>query len=346
MEVSAYRSSDQETFVLESLVGVFNSKCLSFKSDETTTIDKSDAISSSQISNYNTIARDTTSPSMMMELSSHEIWLKERLVWCLLALLNKTIYLSILFDSPTFLSLLSDPLSIRSNPVIMMRRDQTSVRKKPSLVDLCVQKAIDNVRYLGNVGPVDHHLLERILPHCTLDQLMHVEKASKGTDLSPVTDKLWKKFFEKQFGIDRTNEVIEIMSEKRVSFRWLQLYEANVKKMDQQEIEAVAKLKKMYKAEDARKQSRQVKICTKAPPSSKRRFWGDNGPGYNVSNVKSNIMKKSKIEFLKCREVKNIAAMNKNSIHRTASSSSFARSGSMSRIGSSSKDPKSSKRIF
>jgi elongin-A len=47
----------------------------------------------------------------------------------------------------------------------------------------------------------------------------------QGTDLSPVTDKLWKKFFEKQFGIDRTNEVIEIMSEKRVSFRWLQLYE-------------------------------------------------------------------------------------------------------------------------
>jgi hypothetical protein len=73
MEVSAYRSSDQETFVLESLVGVFNSKCLSFKSDETTTIDKSDAISSSPSSNYNTIARDTTSPSMMMELSSHEI---------------------------------------------------------------------------------------------------------------------------------------------------------------------------------------------------------------------------------------------------------------------------------
>ncbi|MCI14787.1 elongin-A, partial [Trifolium medium] len=107
----------------------------------------------------------------------------------------------------------------------MMRRDQTSVRKKPSLVDLCVQKAIDNVRYLGNVGPVDHHLLERILPHCTLDQLMHVEKASKGTDLSPVTDKLWKKFFEKQFGIDCTNEAIKRMSENRVSFRWLQLYE-------------------------------------------------------------------------------------------------------------------------
>lgn len=65
----------------------------------------------------------------------------------------------------------------------MMRRDPVFVKKKqssaPSLVDLCVQKAIDNVRYLGNVGPVDHHLLEQILPHCTLDQLMHIEKASE-----------------------------------------------------------------------------------------------------------------------------------------------------------------------
>ena len=61
----------------------------------------------------------------------------------------------------------------------MMRRDQISARKTPSLVDLCVQTAIDNLRYLGNVGPVDHHLLERILPHCTLDQLTHIEKASE-----------------------------------------------------------------------------------------------------------------------------------------------------------------------
>lgn len=60
----------------------------------------------------------------------------------------------------------------------MMRRDQVHVRKLPSLVDLCVEKVIDNLRYLGNVGSVDHHLLERILPHCTLEQLMHVEKAS------------------------------------------------------------------------------------------------------------------------------------------------------------------------
>ena len=53
------------------------------------------------------------------------------------------------------------------------------MRKIPSLVDLCVNKAIDNLRFLGDVGETDIHLLDRILPHCTVDQLMHVEKSSE-----------------------------------------------------------------------------------------------------------------------------------------------------------------------
>ncbi|KEH17893.1 RNA polymerase II transcription factor SIII (elongin) subunit A [Medicago truncatula] len=123
-------------------------------------------------------------------------------------------------------------------------------------------KAIDNVKYLGDVSHVDHHMLERILPHCTLEQLMHIEKSTQGMDLSPITDQLWKKFFEKQFGINCTNE----------------LYEAKVKKMARAENEAVDRLTQRYKEEDARKQSRQIKTCTKLPPS-KRRFCGDDGPG-------------------------------------------------------------------
>lgn len=230
----------------------------------------------------------------------------------------------------------------------MMRRDPMCARKVPhkvpTLVDICVQKLIDNVRYLGNVGYVDQHLLERILPHCTVEQLMHVEKSTKGRDLSPVTDKLWKKFFEKQFGINNTNEVIKRMREKKVSFRWRQLYEAKGKEVARAENEALDRIKQLYKKEDARKQSRQVRTCTKLPPSSKKRFWGDNGA--NVSNVKSNIMKKAKIEFLRSNEVKNIAAMKKNSIQRSQSSSSIMKNGSISGIGSSSKNPKYTKRIF
>ncbi|XP_039690068.1 transcription elongation factor B polypeptide 3 [Medicago truncatula] len=212
---------------------------------------------------------------------------------------------------------------------MMKRKDQTS------LVDLCVEKAIDNVKYLGDVSHVDHHMLERILPHCTLDQLMHIEKASEGMDLSPITDKLWKKFFEKQFGINCTNEVVKKMKEKRVSFTWLQLYEAKVKKMAQAENEAVDRLAQRYKEEDARKQSRKIKTCTIVPPN-KRRFSGDNGPGSNVKS--SNIMKKSKKDFLNSFEVKNITAMKNNCNQKKSSNSSgIIKTGSMGGIGSTSK---------
>ena len=57
--------------------------------------------------------------------------------------------------------------------------DISNMREPPSLVDLCVRTAIDNVRYLGDVGETDSHLLECILPHCTIDQLLHVEKSTK-----------------------------------------------------------------------------------------------------------------------------------------------------------------------
>ncbi|RYR79296.1 hypothetical protein Ahy_A01g004125 isoform E [Arachis hypogaea] len=232
-------------------------------------------------------------------------------------------------------------------PVIMMRRGEVQLpaRKLPSLVDLCVQKIIDNIRYLGNVGCVDLHLLERILPHCTVDQLIHVEKASEGADLSPVTDKLWKGFFEKQYGLNCAKEVMRRMREKKVSFKWKQLYEAKQKEIAEAEKEVSNRIRNLYKKEDAKKQSRQVQLCTKTPPSSKKRFWGD-GPGYNVSNLKSNIMKKSKIEFLKSHEMKNLAVMKKNTFQRTSSSTSITRTGSTSGIGSTSKDPKSIRRMF
>ncbi|OWM78758.1 hypothetical protein CDL15_Pgr002929 [Punica granatum] len=171
-------------------------------------------------------------------------------------------------------------------------------KKVPSLVDLCIQTAIDNVRYLGDVGETDIGLLEQILPHCTVDQLMHIEESTKGRDLSPVTDKLWKKFYEKQFGPENTNLVLRRMKQKNVSFRWMKLYEAKLKDVEEAQNKSLDRIRQLYKKEDARKQSRQVQLCSKVPPSSNKRSWG-NGPGYNVGNLKGNLMKKAKIEFLK-----------------------------------------------
>ncbi|KAB2619741.1 transcription elongation factor B polypeptide 3-like [Pyrus ussuriensis x Pyrus communis] len=187
----------------------------------------------------------------------------------------------------------------------------------PSLVDLCINTAIDNLRRLGDVGETDSHLLKRILPHCTVDQLMHVEKSTKGRDLTPITDNLWKKFYEKEFGITRVNEVIERMKQKKVAFRWSQLYEAKLKEVDMAENLIGDKLKSRYQEANARKQSRQVQICTKVPPSSNKRSWG-NGPGYNVTG-KSNLMKKAKLDFLKSNEVKNLAAMKRNALQKSYS---------------------------
>lgn len=185
----------------------------------------------------------------------------------------------------------------------------------PSLVDLCVRKAVANVRYLGDVGETDMHLLERILPHCTLEQLRHVENSTKGRDLSPVTDKLWKKFFELQFTVGSSNLVVERMRQNKVSFKWKELYEAKLKANEEAEKKAGSRLKKSYEEQLIRKQSRQVQTCNKVPPSSNKRGWWS-GPGYNLSGSKSNIMKKAKIELIKSQEVKNLTALRRNAVQR------------------------------
>ncbi|KAL1330580.1 hypothetical protein AAHE18_12G119200 [Arachis hypogaea] len=86
--------------------------------------------------------------------------------------------------------------------------------------------------------------------------------------------------------------------EKKAYSKELKLQSAKQKEIAESEKEVSNRIRNLYKKEYAKKQSRQVRLCTKTPPSSKKRFWGD-GPCYNVSNLMSNIMKKSKIEFLK-----------------------------------------------
>ncbi|CAK9158912.1 unnamed protein product [Ilex paraguariensis] len=106
-------------------------------------------------------------------------------------------------------------------------------------------------RYLGYVGEIDWHLLDRILPHCTVDQLIHIENSTEERDLSPVTDKLWKRFYEIQFGAKSTNLVVERMKQKKVTFRWKQLYEAKSKNVEEIQQKSFDRIKQLYKKEDA-----------------------------------------------------------------------------------------------
>ncbi|KAM3302041.1 transcription elongation factor B polypeptide 3 [Capsicum chacoense] len=212
-------------------------------------------------------------------------------------------------------------------------------RMVPSLVDLCVQTAVDNVRYLGDVGETDIDLLGRILPHCSLEQLKHVEKSTEGRDLSQVTDRLWKRFYQIEFGDKSLNQVVERMKQKNVTFKWKKLYEAKSKEVEETQQRSFQRIKELYQNENAKRQSRQVQVCTKVPPSSNKRNFYGSGYCSNIGNTKSPLMKKAKMEFVNSREVKNLAAMKNKSVQRSRSQVPSIRkpSGGFSSMTSSSR---------
>ncbi|XP_061999101.1 uncharacterized protein LOC133716404 [Rosa rugosa] len=137
--------------------------------------------------------------------------------------------------------------------------------------------AINNRMFLSDVSDMDLDLLEQILPHCFKTHLIHIEKSTKDRDLSPVTDKLWKSFYEKEFGIESTDSVSEIMKEWNLKFNWSELYQEKSKRVKEAE-----------KKEDDRKLSRQVRVCKKVPPSSSDKR----------NRPKSKLMKKIVKEYL------------------------------------------------
>jgi len=212
--------------------------------------------------------------------------------------------------------------SLLSISVIAKQRDLANMvlsfkKKIPTLLELCIQTAIDNVRYIGDVGETDIYLLKDILPHCTADQLMHIENSSEGRDLSEVTDSLWKRFYERHFGEESVNLVSKRMKANKVVFKWRLLYEAKLKERDDLQEKSVERLTRLFAAADAKKQSRQIQLCSKIPPSRKRNFFGG-GPCNNYSNVKGNLMKKAKMEYLNSHEARVHQVMRKNDLKRTS----------------------------
>ncbi|URE25492.1 hypothetical protein MUK42_20142 [Musa troglodytarum] len=116
----------------------------------------------------------------------------------------------------------------------------------------------------------------------------------EGRDLSPVTDALWKRFYEQQFGVESANTVIKRMKQKKVVFKWRQLFEAKTKEREEAQNKMGEKLKQRYAEAQAR-----------GGPSS-------------MSNAKGNLMKKAKLEYLNSHEVKVHALMRRNASQRNS----------------------------
>ncbi|RLN03810.1 hypothetical protein C2845_PM13G04300 [Panicum miliaceum] len=168
-----------------------------------------------------------------------------------------------------------------------------SGRKPRSLVDMCVQKLIDNLRDLGSVDGVEMELLKRILPHCTLAQLTRVENRTK-MDLSPITNSLWKRFYQREFGEEHTNMVIKRMkaSGGRVCYTWRELFKAKTEKQKEVEDKMLEKIAKKFQAEKA----------------------GSGPSSLSNSNYKSPILKKARIEVNSHARLQ--SAMQKNTFGR------------------------------
>ncbi|CAO2200629.1 unnamed protein product [Urochloa humidicola] len=201
-------------------------------------------------------------------------------------------------------------------------------RNPRSLVDLCVQKAIDNLRYVNHVDGIATELLKRILPHCTLKQLEHIEDQTQ-MDLSEVTDPLWRRFYRQEFGEDHTNLVIKRMKECGGQYTWKALYDVKREQQKKLEKEMLDKITKKFQAEKAEKQSKQIKLCTKVPPSSKRSFYAGGGPS-SLSNCsyKSPILKKARME-----------ANSRARLQSAIQKNTFPRSSQQIRMSSSSGQP-------
>ncbi|KAH0453627.1 hypothetical protein IEQ34_017951 [Dendrobium chrysotoxum] len=189
-------------------------------------------------------------------------------------------------------------------------------REAPSLVKLCIGTVIANLRYVGDVSGVDLHLLKDILPHCTMDQLICIENSTQEVDLSPVTNDLWKSFYEQQFGEENMMLVVRRMKQKKVVFKWKKLYEAKIKEREVFRSKSVERLKQRYEEELAKKQSKQIRFCSKIPPSGNKRSFSSVSSSYKVSHIKGNLMKKAKLEYLKSREACIHASTRKNFEHR------------------------------
>lgn len=146
--------------------------------------------------------------------------------------------------------------------------DQTDQKGK-ALSFAAVSVAIDNRRFLWDVSDMDLDVLEQILPRCSKAQLTHIEKSTKGRDLSPVTDKLWKRFYEREFGTKSTELLMEVMKEENLTLKWSEIYREKSNRVKEAAEKKVGdRLKVLYRKEGARKQNRQVRVCEKVPPSS------------------------------------------------------------------------------
>lgn len=101
--------------------------------------------------------------------------------------------------------------------------------ERPSLLELCIRTACENVAHIGDVGSLPTQFVSRILQSCSgVDQLRHIEVCSKRLDLSQVTDELWRGWFANDFGTTCAEYIMhtgERLGPANSTPKWRRLYD-------------------------------------------------------------------------------------------------------------------------
>ncbi|CAK9317521.1 unnamed protein product [Citrullus colocynthis] len=159
--------------------------------------------------------------------------------------------------------------------------------------DAWINEVIDSVRFIGDVGETDLQFLELILPHCTIDQLMHIEKSFEGRDLTPVMDQLWKTFYERKFGKNDVDIIVKKMHYRNEPSKWMDLYVAKIEELENKAKTIEERILQAYQKEKTRKQSHQIIFCgdedfssSNKKPRSKRTI------GFECNTTKSSYKRR------------------------------------------------------
>ncbi len=101
--------------------------------------------------------------------------------------------------------------------------------ERPSLLELCIRTACENVAHIGDVGSLPTQFVSRILQSCSgADQLRHIEVCSKRLDLGQVSDELWRRWFANDFGTTCAEYIIhtgERLGPQNPIPKWRRLYD-------------------------------------------------------------------------------------------------------------------------
>ncbi|KAJ4894985.1 Longin domain-containing protein [Raphanus sativus] len=91
-------------------------------------------------------------------------------------------------------------------------------KETSSLIDMCLERLTVSLNY---VNSMPEELLERLLGLCTSEEVLRLET---NNDIYSLTDPVWKRFYQHEFGSKETELVHQNLGMYDTSFKWSECF--------------------------------------------------------------------------------------------------------------------------